>query len=311
MSGHAGMTLNLKKCQFAKSEVKFVGQLIGSGQRRVDPDKLKAVKNMKIPQSKKQVRQIMGFFSYFREYIPNFSALAKPLTDSTAKRVPNQIPWGQAEQLAFEKLKTELCKATDESLAIVDFKKPFSIHVDSSNYAVGGALTQPDLCQRERPVAFISKKLTKTQQSWSTIKKETFATIWALGQFRNWIFGKPVTLFTDHNPITYLTDVAPKSAKLMRWALANQQYDVTFCYKAGRANVVADCLSRMDQAVTDKRQLGWCPLSITGAHSKIHLIIPEFVYSVIYKFVCLFVFCIIIVHGSLESYAETKTRPML
>jgi len=117
------MTLNLKKCEFAKGEVRFVGHLIGSGQRRVDPDRLKAVKDMKIPQSKKQVRQIMGFFSYFRDYIPNFSALAKPLTDLTAKKVPNQIPWGQAEQMAFEKLKTELCKDTDESLAIVDFNK--------------------------------------------------------------------------------------------------------------------------------------------------------------------------------------------
>jgi len=98
-----------------------------------------------------------------------------------------------------------------------------------------------------------SKKLNKTQQAWSNIEKETFATIWALGQFRNWIFGKPVTVFTNHNPITYLTDAAPKCAKLMRWALAIQQYDVTFCYKAGKSNMVADCLSRIDQVVTDKR----------------------------------------------------------
>ena len=233
------MTLNLKKCDFAKHEVRFVGQLIGSGQRRVDPDRLTAIKNMKVPQSKKQVRQIMGFFSYFREYIPNVSALAKPLTDLTAKKVPNQIQWGQAKQVAFDKLKSELCKATNESLAIVDFNKPYVIHVDASYYAVGSVRTQPDSFQKERSVAFISKKLSKTQQAWSTIEKKTFATIWALGQFRYWIFGKPVTLYTDHNPITYLTDAAPKSAKLMRLALAIQQYDVTFCYKAGRANVVA------------------------------------------------------------------------
>ena len=78
---HAGMTLNLKKCKFAKGEVRFVGHLIGSGQRRVVPDRLKAVKDVNIPQSKKQVRQTMGFFSYLRNYIPNFSTLAKPLTD--------------------------------------------------------------------------------------------------------------------------------------------------------------------------------------------------------------------------------------
>ena len=75
--------------------------------------------------------------------------------------------------------------------------------------------------------------------------------MWALDHFRNGIFGKPVTVFTDHNPITYLTEAAPKSPKLMRWALTIQQYDVTFCYKAGKANVVADCLSRIDQAVAE------------------------------------------------------------
>jgi len=156
------------------------------------------------------------FFSYFRDYIPNFSALAKLLTDLTAKKVPNQMPWGHAEQMAFEKLKTELCKATDESLAIVDFNKHFSIHVDSSNHTVGGLLTQPDVNQTERPSCFISKKLSKTHQSWSAIEKETFATIWALRQIRSWMFGKPVTVFTDHNPITYLTDSVPKCHKLMR-----------------------------------------------------------------------------------------------
>jgi len=60
-----GMTLNLKKCEFAKSRVKFVGQLIGCGQRCIDPGRLKAVKNMKPPQSQKQVRQIMAFFLIF------------------------------------------------------------------------------------------------------------------------------------------------------------------------------------------------------------------------------------------------------
>ena len=83
--------------------------------------------------------------------------------------------------MAFDKLKTGLCKATDESLAIVDYNKSYSIHVDASNHTVGGVLTQPDLNQKERPVAFNSRKLSKTQQSWSTIEKETLATIWALG----------------------------------------------------------------------------------------------------------------------------------
>jgi len=61
-----GLTLNLKKCHFAQSEVKFVGQIIGSGKRRPDPDKVAAVKDMKAPETKKQVRQVIGLFSFQR-----------------------------------------------------------------------------------------------------------------------------------------------------------------------------------------------------------------------------------------------------
>lgn len=240
----SGLTLNLKKTNFAQGEIKFVGHLIGSGQRKVDPGKVAAVHNMKIPETKKQVRQVLGFFSYFRDYIPRFSDLAKPLTDLTGKRIPNRIPWTQRENQAFEELKARLCQAANESLQIIDFQKPFTIHVDASDYAVAGLLTQPADDGTDRPVEFISGKLNPTQTKWSTIEKETFATIWALKKFRKWIFGKPVVLYTDHNPITYLTDAAPKSAKLMRWALAIQEYDVTFHYKMGSKNV-ADCLSRL------------------------------------------------------------------
>lgn len=141
-------------------------------------------------------------------------------------------------------MKAKFCQSANESLQIINFLKPFSIHVDASDYAVAGILTQTDEDGTERPVEFISSKLKPTQTKWSTIEKETYATIWALKKFRKWIFGKPVVVYTDHNPITYLTEAAPKNAKLMRRALAIQEYDVTFHYKMGSKNV-ADCLSRL------------------------------------------------------------------
>ena len=70
--------------------------------------------------------------------------------------------------------------------------------------------------------------------------------IWALSRFRDIVFGSHITIFVDHNPLKYLTERAPKSAKLTRWALALQEYDVTFEYTKGTANVVADCFSRLE-----------------------------------------------------------------
>ena len=162
----------------------------------------------------------MGLFSHFREYIPLFADLARPLTDLTSKRIANRIPWGEQEQNAFDQLKQLLIQATERPIDIIDCSKPFCILVDASHYAVGGILAQTSASGVEYPVSFASSKLTETQKNWATIEKEAYAVIWALNKFKYWIFGKPVTVYTDHNPLVYLTETVPKSVKLMRWALA-------------------------------------------------------------------------------------------
>ena len=65
----SGFTLNLKKCKFAQSHVKYVGHIIGCGERKPDPDQVATVKDMKVPETKWQVRRLIGFFSYFRDLI--------------------------------------------------------------------------------------------------------------------------------------------------------------------------------------------------------------------------------------------------
>ena len=228
----AGLTLGLAKCSFVKSEIKFVGQVIGSGKRRADSGKVDSIQALKEPETKKQLRQILGFFGFFRDYLPNYAQLAKPLTDLTAKRIPDRIPFGETERKALNVLKMRLCQATMEPLNIIDMAKPFNVFVDSSDYCVGGILTQTDSEGREQPVAFASNKLTPTQQRWATIEKEAYAALWSLQKFKHWIFGSKVTLHSDHNPITFLTDTTPKSSKLMRWALALHEFDIVFKFRA-------------------------------------------------------------------------------
>jgi hypothetical protein len=119
------------------------------------------------------------------------------------------------------------------------------LFVDASEFSVGAALTQLDDKGQLRPVAFASSKLTLTQQRWATIEREAYASLWALQRFKNWIFGTRIVLVSDHNPLTFLVESIPKSSKLMRWALALQEFDVEFRYRSGKLNEVADCLSRM------------------------------------------------------------------
>ena len=96
-----------------------------------------------------------------------------------------------------------------------------------SNYAVGAILSQINDNGSDKHIAFASKKLNNTQQGWATIEKESYAAVWALQKYRSWVFGNEIVVHSD-NPITYLTEAASKSAKLMRWALAIQEYNVKF-----------------------------------------------------------------------------------
>jgi len=96
-----GFTLNLKECKFAQSHFKYVGHIIRCGEQKPDPERVATVKDMKVPATKRQVRRLIGFFSYFLDYIKNFAEIAKPLTDLIGKRVLSKLPWGEEENMAF------------------------------------------------------------------------------------------------------------------------------------------------------------------------------------------------------------------
>jgi len=240
----AGLVLRIKKTSFAKPEVKFVGHIIGSGKHRPDPDKLSAVTEMIRPHTKSDVRKILGFFSYFRSYVPQFAQIAKVLTDLTQKDKPTKVIWTEIEEIAFRELKYRLCEECARiQLYIVDCSKPFGLLVDASGFTVGACLIQWDEQGGELPCSFASSKLNGSMLSWSTIEREAYGVIWALNKFRTWIFGAEITVFSDHNPLTYLTLNSPKSAKLTRWSLALFEFSVLWKYRKGKNHEVADCLS--------------------------------------------------------------------
>jgi len=208
--------------------------------------KVQCVEEMKPPTTKKEVRQLLGFlgfFSYFRIYIHDFAAIAHTITELTKKDVPNQITWTSDHQQALNKLKACLCNAT--KLHVVEYGKPCRILVDASGIAVGCCLIQWDEKGIEKPIAFASSKLTATQTKRSTIECEAYAVMFALRKFCNFVFGARIHIFSDHNPLLYLKESAPKSAKLTRWALGLQGFDIIWSYRPGSKNQAADCLSRL------------------------------------------------------------------
>ena len=241
----SGLTLNLKKCKWAQGQVRFCGKIVGSGKIFADPEKLAVMDKMCPPKTKTEVRRVLGFFGFFRDHISNYAEVSKPLTDLTSKRFRTNIPWEAPQQEAFDKLKGLVKKATEEPLHSVDFDQPFHIFVDASQHTVSSAMTQIGE-GKHLPIAFSSTKLNDTQKNWAVIEKEAYAVLVALLKYRHWLLCGLTVVYCDHNPLSYLTESAPKSAKLMRWALALLEYALVFKYHPGHKNVVADCLSRLE-----------------------------------------------------------------
>lgn len=239
----AGITLNLDKCDFGKPEVKLVGHIVGSGCRKADPERTKCMKDMPRPRTKRELRKFLGAMGYYRDYIPQFAKLAKPLTDLTSKKTSNVIQWEEAQENSFQSLKARL--SDSHVLRIPLLGVPFCLHTDASGTAVGATLGQKDASGVEHPLAFVSQKLTATQCRWSTIEREAYAIVWALGRFRDLILGSHIVIFCDHNPLQYIRESTTKSAKLLRWSLALSEFDLEIYYTKGSQNVVADYLSRL------------------------------------------------------------------
>jgi hypothetical protein len=238
-----GLTVNLEKCEFGKNQVRFLGHLIGSGQHSPDPEKVEVIKSLAKPTTKKEVRSLLGLASYYRDYIPQFSEIVLPLTNLTKKSVPNNIPWNADTDESFNKLKEELIKMP--SLHTPDLHKPFQLYTDASATAIGACLAQNDEHGKELPIAFFSKKLNACQIKWSTIEREAFCVLEALKKFDTWVFGAEIQIISDHNPLTYLTQSTPHGAKLSRWSLALQRYNLTITYRKGSRHGNADALSRL------------------------------------------------------------------
>jgi hypothetical protein len=233
----------LSKCRFAHDSVNFVGHVIGSGNKSADNVKIDAIMSMSPPNTKKKWQSFIGMVNYYREYIPNMSELLVPLTELTRKNSPSNTVNDVRVLRAFDDLKRALCSTT--VLRTAKYDRDFLIQCDASNYAVGACLAQVDDEGHEHPICFASSKLSDTQQKWSTIEKEGYAIIFALKKFDHVVYGNNIVIYSDHNPLHFLSESVPKSSKLTRWSLALQRYNIKIVHRPGVDNGNADALSRV------------------------------------------------------------------
>ena len=238
----AHLTVNLVKSEFGHGKIVFLGHEIGGGMVAPLEAKVEAIHSIPIPESRKALQRFLGMVGYYRRFCPNFSDVAKPLTDLISPKV--KFIWSDECQNAFEKIKSIL--VTKPVLKGPDFDKPFIIHVDASDVAAGAVLLQTDSNDILLPVCYMSTKFKSHQRNYSTIEKEAAALLMALEKFEVYLgnSSQKIIVYSDHNPLQFVNRMKNKNQRLTRWSLALQPYNLEIRHIKGKDNVIADTLSR-------------------------------------------------------------------
>lgn len=262
-----GVKLRPTKCELLKAEVRYVGRLVSANGVRVDPKDLEAVKSLgeTKPTNVGELRKLLGFLSYYRVYIQDFSRIAKPLygllqvrglsennqvksKKGKGAQLPSKTPihWTGEHDHTLKQLINIL--SNPPVLAYPNFELPFVLHTDACEKGLGAVLYQRQ-DGKLKVVAYGSRTLSPAEKNYflHSGKLEFLALKWAICEkFRDYLFYAPnFTVYTDNNPLTYIMSTAKLNATGHRWVgeLADFRFDIK--YRPGKINVDADTLSRL------------------------------------------------------------------
>ena len=226
-----GLKFNKGKCMFRQNQYVLSGEGL-----KADPEKIRAVQDMKRPQSQRELMTFLGLIQYLKKFMPNMADISAPLRKLTEKDV--EWKWTETEENSFNKLKKLATEAP--VLRFYDPTLPLTFSVDSSSTGLCCVIMQEG-----QPIAYASRALTKTQQNYAQIEKETLAVVFGCENFHQFVYGRTVEVETDHRPLQSIfnkLDQAP--ARHQCFLLQLQKYDLQVTYKPGKYLYVADTLSR-------------------------------------------------------------------
>ncbi len=211
-------------------------------------DKIEAIKNFPQPRSIENVRSFLGLCGYYRPFISGFAKIASPLNQVTKKGV--LFHWDAPQQNNFDALKTALSNAP--VLQFPNYAEAFTMLTDASALGLGTVLMQPDQRGKLHTIAYASRTLNQAEKNYSVTHLEVLAVVWALKKFRDIVYSYKITIFTDHAPVTHLFKSKNLQGRLARWFLTIEEFCPEIRHVPGRANVVADSLSRNIAVVANR-----------------------------------------------------------
>ncbi|KAA0037248.1 pol protein [Cucumis melo var. makuwa] len=223
------------KCEFWLRQVSFLGHVVSKAGVSVDPAKIEVVTSWPQLSRVSEVRSFLGLAGYYRWFVENFSRIATPLTQLTRNGAP--FVWSKACEDSFQNLKQKL--VTAPVLTVPDGSGSFVIYSDASKKGLGCVLMQ-----QGKVVAYASRQLKSHEQNYPTHDLELAAVVFALKILRHYLYGEKIQIFTDHKSLKYFFTQKELNMRQRRWLELVKDYDCEILYHPGKANVVADALSR-------------------------------------------------------------------
>lgn len=234
----AGVKLNFDKCQIRTKECEFFGNIYTPEGVKPDPEKVRAIRQMKPPEDKKALQSFLGMVTYLGPYIEHMSEYTAPLRELT--RLDTQYVWKPEHTKAFEELKSSISAET--TLAYYNPQKELVLETDASGIGLGATIKQDG-----RPIAFASKALSDTEKRYATIEKECLAVVFGCKKFHHYIYARPVTVHTDHKPLPaiFKKNISSAPTRLQRLVHELTRYNIAVEHRPGKTIPIADCLSRV------------------------------------------------------------------
>ena len=243
----AGVTLNSEKCSFSVDKLKFLGHVISRDGVSADPDKTKAILQMKPPTNITELRRFMGMVNQLGKFSPNVAHISQPLRELLSTK--SAWVWGTSQDHAFSSVKTELTRPT--VLALYNPMAETLVSADASSNGLGAVLLQKFEAEW-RPVVFASRSMSETETRYAQIEKEALAITWACDKFSIYILGRQFTVETDHKPLVPLLSSKQLDSlppRILRFRLRLMRYHFNIKHVPGKLMYTADTLSRAPTSV--------------------------------------------------------------
>jgi hypothetical protein len=229
------------KCEFWLKEVGFLGHVISAGGVSVDPSKIKSIMERKAPTNPTEVRAFLGLAGYYRKFVEGFSSIARPLTQLLKKE--RKFEWTEKCKQSFQELKKRLVSAP--ILTMHDITESFDVYCDASKLGLGSVLMQEG-----KVIVYLSRQLRPHELNYPTHDLELATVVHALKTWRHYLMGNRCEIYTDHKSLKYIFSQKELNMRQRRWIELIKDYDLGIHYHPGKANVVADALSREPCSLT-------------------------------------------------------------